>query len=338
MSKELKQKGTFLEYINNFRGFAMILIVAIHMYHELYETNPIAFKLLNIIFANSSVVFVFISGFLFQHLLTKYEYKSYLKRKFLFIILPYFFMSIPALILTLYDLPYAENHLDVSNFQSYNIIKKIILLISTGSHQAQLWFIPMIAIMFLFTIALKYIDKNPKFYLLLPLLLIVAVILGRHNYKPFLLFIYFLPVYMFGMFISRYKEKIFEKLTLTYIAILTLAFLILSALYYYTHDASLLLFQKLLMAVLSLLFLKQFPEFLKRFLQLIADYSFGIYFIHLYAYFLLTHIVHTVQMDFLFEGIFGFIFKLSSVLIISIGVIKLIRIIFGKRSRYIVGC
>ena len=41
-----------------------------------------------------TALFIFISGFLFQHLSKKFEYKNYLSKKWTNVILPYLFITV----------------------------------------------------------------------------------------------------------------------------------------------------------------------------------------------------------------------------------------------------
>jgi fucose 4-O-acetylase-like acetyltransferase len=91
---------SFLRYVHNFRGFAIILIVLSHLLGFLkWETGTENWQVIwNVIFRNGTVYFVFIAGFLFQHLSKKYEYRDYLKKKFSNVILPYLIISISAVL------------------------------------------------------------------------------------------------------------------------------------------------------------------------------------------------------------------------------------------------
>ena len=76
----VKPKREMLNYINVFRGLAILLILAGHTM-QIGEKgswiNNISFE----IFAGGTALFIFISGFLFQHLSAKFEYKNYLSKK-----------------------------------------------------------------------------------------------------------------------------------------------------------------------------------------------------------------------------------------------------------------
>ena len=70
-------EAKILNYINVFRGLAILLIVAGHTM-QFGEIGSLTQKLSVEIFAGGTALFIFISGFLFQHLSGKYEFKNYL--------------------------------------------------------------------------------------------------------------------------------------------------------------------------------------------------------------------------------------------------------------------
>ena len=69
------KKTKILNYINVFRGLAILLII---MGHTMQFGNPKS--LINMIncemICGGTALFIFISGFLFQHLAYKFEYKN----------------------------------------------------------------------------------------------------------------------------------------------------------------------------------------------------------------------------------------------------------------------
>src|ERR1035438_1198168 len=72
----------FLRYIHSFRALAIIFIVAAHCI-ALFDWASIPWQrhLVLSLIPNGTVFFVFIAGFLFQHLSYKFEYRRYLKSK-----------------------------------------------------------------------------------------------------------------------------------------------------------------------------------------------------------------------------------------------------------------
>ncbi len=90
-------KKEFINYIHNFRGIAIIFVVACHLLLN-WDKNSKVEEFLFVFWGNGTVLFVFIAGYLFQHLSKKFEYRNYLVKKFQNIILPYFIISVPIIV------------------------------------------------------------------------------------------------------------------------------------------------------------------------------------------------------------------------------------------------
>ena len=90
----------FVAHVHNFRGLAISLIVAVHCLSIFdWSASPGLERWLKILLLNATVFFLFIAGYLFQHLSARFHYPSYLQTKFRNVVLPYLVVSIPALIL-----------------------------------------------------------------------------------------------------------------------------------------------------------------------------------------------------------------------------------------------
>ncbi|MGM9994434.1 MAG: acyltransferase family protein [Candidatus Avigastranaerophilus sp.] len=92
--------------------------------------------------AGGTAIFVFIAGFLFQYLSDNFNYKVYLTKKFINVILPYIITCIPGALLCLFPvwaLPFSD----------LNIFIQIPCALLTGSYNGPTWYIPMTTIFFL---------------------------------------------------------------------------------------------------------------------------------------------------------------------------------------------
>ncbi len=82
-----KQKPTrFLPYLHNFRGIAILYIVAFHCWSSFgWGDHDLEKKVWNSLIVYGTVLFVFIAGFLFQHLNgqanSRFNFGTYLKKK-----------------------------------------------------------------------------------------------------------------------------------------------------------------------------------------------------------------------------------------------------------------
>ena len=86
------KKTKILNYINIFRGLAILLIIMGHTMQ--FGNSNSVINLLNCeMICGGTALFIFISGFLFQHLSGKYEFKNYMLKKWTNVIMPYLFVE-----------------------------------------------------------------------------------------------------------------------------------------------------------------------------------------------------------------------------------------------------
>src|SRR5687768_13791779 len=94
----------FLSYILNLRGVVIFIVVGVHARGNLSEwtDHEGALEFLATFFdareGNGTVMFIFIGGFLFQYIThNNFDFRKYIEKKFLFVILPYLLISIPII-------------------------------------------------------------------------------------------------------------------------------------------------------------------------------------------------------------------------------------------------
>lgn len=196
----------FLNYINNFRGIAIVFIVAGHCVDAFrWDDQREAEVILSSIFKNGTLIFVFISGFLFQHLSYKFKYTKYLITKFKNVVLPYIFLSIPAIILILYKPDFYDFR---GNTFGGGYPTKIMMFYITGKHITTYWFIPMICIYYLVSPFLVKLSSFKLFFYLLPFYILLSILIPRGG-SILYNFIHFFSVYVFGMFCKLHIDSIF---------------------------------------------------------------------------------------------------------------------------------
>jgi surface polysaccharide O-acyltransferase-like enzyme len=325
----------YLNYINNFRGLAILFIIITHVIAFFnYGNNELLSKTLFILFADATIFFVFISGFLFQHLSNKYEYRNYLNKKFRFVILPYIIISFPAII-----------YYAFINNESGSSIIKLIKLILTGGALPPTWFIPMIAIFFIISPLLIYIDKKPNLYkYIIPLSIIMSFIVPRGigiSQPVMQNACHFFSIYLIGMAGSRYKDLIFKN-SLKYmpgLISLVVAFTVLSIVYDINHILfnTVLYLSKLFSCFLLLTVLYKFDGSINKNFDLLAKYSFGLFFLHGYYIVIIQKFISMYKISINFN-IFYFILACGFVILVSMGSVFIIKKIFRNNSKYFVGC
>lgn len=341
----------FLNYINNLRGLVIIFIVGFHSFWLInWDTNSLLYDVLYSFFKGSSAYFLFIAGFLFQHLLKSYQYQNYLKKKFQYVILPYLLVSIPAIVKAVF---FANDGI----FKDYPSYLQVPLYYLSGLHVSPFWFIPMIVLFYLCSPLFAYLDKKRGFYWALPVLILLSQLVlrsrglafGNMNYSlltillaPLQSFVHFLSIYIFGMFCSHHKQALFEYLQ-RYIGWIILAFFGLFGLElfieehisYFEQNVS--YFKSLIFLLLILYVFQRYDTFLGKKLALIGEMSFGIFFLHEYV----NWVVWKIE-KFLFGGVMAGTFLNSLLLLaVSIGICMLLlgiaKRLFGRNSRLLVG-
>ncbi len=301
------KKTKILNYINVFRGLAILLIVAGHSM-QFGEIGSLTQKISVEVFAGGTALFIFISGFLFQHLSGKYEFRNYMSKKWTNVIQPYLWTAIPGILFCLY-LPLKYGNA----FDGLNPALQIPMMLSVGRvHNTPAWFIPMIFLFFLSSYALLKLEKKNLLYKYLPLMFLVTIFFPRVDVDynstlgltytqkylsylgyVFMGYVHFFSMYVFGMFCSAHKEVIDKFYTFRWLIIP----IMIGVAGVNVHSGMVGGFtngtlSKIFLTILVLGYLKHYDEWLlvheklNKVLDFIAKYSFGIFFVHWYLFFL----------------------------------------------------
>ena len=301
------KKTKILNYINVFRGLAILLIVAGHSM-QFGEIGSLTQKISVEVFAGGTALFIFISGFLFQHLSGKYEFKNYMSKKWTNVILPYLWTAIPGILFCfLYPLKYGNA------FDGLNPIFQIPMILSVGRvHNTPAWFIPMIILFFLSSWSLLKLEKKGWLYKIMPLMFLVTIFLPRVDVDynstlgltyiakyfaylkyVFMGYIHFFSMYVFGMYCSANKNIIDKFWNFRWLFIILM--LLCAGLNIYSgmnEGFTNGTVSKIFLTIIVLAYLKHYDEWLisrkklNKILDTIAKYSFGIFFVHWYIFFL----------------------------------------------------
>ena len=329
----------FLGYIHSFRALAILFIVAGHSidFFTWSEADSAIERLLRIFIGNGSVLFVFIAGYLFQHLAVKYQAKKHVIAKLKNVILPYFLVSIPAVAIFVFAIP--RETVWPGFYDNPQWLQAVYFYI-TGMHLAPLWFIPMITLFYLIAPLLVFADKNKHFYWVLPFTILLSCFVSRG--LPQQSFIHFFSVYLLGMFCSHHKvqvNNILKKLPL--LTMLALAIIGLAAFEFYYMQGTMTYINYLQKIIMSLFFLGLFIRWGEKadykIIHTIANASFGVFFIHSYV---LT--ASKLLMDQLLGGkvpgsLLLYPLTIIAILMSCVAIIVILQRILGKQISYLVG-
>lgn len=336
-----KESKKFISYIHHFRGIAILFVVACHLLLNWKEGSS-THKILDLLFGNGTVLFVFIAGYLFQHLTKELNYKDYLQKKLLNVIVPYFLVSVPIIVYRLYtnDVPESVTSF-FPGFLTWPAAKRVLYFVITGAHLQPLWFVPMITLFYLAAPFFFYIDRNPQWYYLLIVFVVLSLFIDR---EPFIdiprMFAHFFSVYLFGMFMSRYKEKFLEFASkyAWLITLLLFAVLVSNYIFYDTLRNPLNYVQKMLFCAFFIYWLWRFEKYVPSFISYLANISFGMFFLHYYAILIIKALYEKITGQGLPGTLLYWIVDYSLVVISTALVINIIKKIFPHRSRNLIGC
>jgi peptidoglycan/LPS O-acetylase OafA/YrhL len=350
----------FLPYLHFLRGVAILYVVGVHArgFASYWQTSPEVYHFMDTFSdpseGNGTTLFLFIGGFLFQHLTSKnFTFKKYLTQKFKVLIMPYLLISIPLIIIRLntgFESPSLPD-----DFNERSAIHKMGHFLLTGSHLPPFWFISTI-ILFYFTAPVLHAWDNHKFYAyVFPFILLACLFTYRpeHNANPFLSYLHFIPIYMLGMWTSYFKNRILsDDPKLFYILLFIYA--AMSAVeiagwvsvprhmtFEKVLDNGTLIFNFYLLKAIVLCFLwltffyrlrnKSFPT-----LELLGSYSFGLFFVHYFFISVSRKIFELNGIPFDFSIATYFIYFLL-ILVASVGTVYMIKKVTGPYSRNIIG-
>lgn len=307
----MNKSKNFLNYINIFRGLAILLIVAGHTM-QFGDNSSLIHKINCEIICGGTALFIFISGFLFQHLSGKFEYKNYLQKKWTNVILPYFTTSLVGI-----GFCFTHPQAYGNSFDGLNPLIQIPMFLTTGRiHNTPTWFIPMIVLFFFCSWGLLKLEQKGWLYKLLPLMFLITLICPRvdvdynsimnlsYTQKYFAClgyifngFLHFFSLYVFGMFCSKYKEVIdifYCKRLFLWLMMIGLSGF--DVYLNYNNIYTNFTVSKTILTMLILGYLKHYDEwimkkeFLNKALDITAKYSFGLFFVHWYWFFIYNQI------------------------------------------------
>lgn len=192
-----------VHFLDDLRGLAILIVVANHV-NDVVPLSSALGPIPDVLFRHINIVFIFVSGYLFQYLSGGFEYGSFLARKFRNVVTPYLIVSIPAVAIYLTGLKPVKD--GIGDPSDPLLAVKLLL---TGTHLGPLWFIPMIMSVFLISPLLIRLDRARAYLLILPALgLALAVGRPENNANPLQAAVFFLPVFLVGMMFARYREAV----------------------------------------------------------------------------------------------------------------------------------
>ncbi|WP_410318632.1 acyltransferase family protein [Klebsiella pneumoniae] len=110
-----------ISYIHYLRGIAAFFIVAIH-FNLFTNTETLSGRIFYYFLSEWTAIFVLISGFLFQHLVHKYKPKKFFINKLKNVLIPYFIISFPVILIFALKLKSDHPWLDLDELYSHSAL------------------------------------------------------------------------------------------------------------------------------------------------------------------------------------------------------------------------
>jgi hypothetical protein len=293
-------------------------------------------------FHSSTIYFIFISGFLVTHLKDRIVTTSYYKSKLKNVILPYILISIALLFVYSFF---------GSKTEAFTLLflKNSLIDILMGKVNFHFWYIPFITLIFLATPVLLKLNQKTMLYIapfmfLLPLLGTrtgIEITVGQY--------LYFFPIYIIGMLV-RLKLDTVQACISSYkywigaiflASLITLFLLLLNynlTTRYPYYFESLFYVNRLMIIFLFIGISGQISYNKYPLIGKIADYSFALYFIHgAIGIFIQPRLFGFLAQ---FEQHYWIPFSLLvtfCIILLCLFIIRITKLVFGKRSRLLIG-
>jgi len=138
---------------------------------------------------------------------------------------------------------------------------------------------------------------------------------------------------------SRYRNNYldFAKKNWILLSLVTIAVFILNFIFYDQYNNVLNYIQKMLLCCFFIYWLWKLGKFVPSFISVLAELSFGIFFVHYYVLLIVKAIYEKITRQPIPGNIFYWTIDLILILCGSVFIIKIIQKIFPKYSRNIVG-
>ncbi|UOG72797.1 acyltransferase [Hymenobacter tibetensis] len=327
------KKTQFLGYIHAYRALSALFIVAVHCPVLLTAADD---RIENVLLKGSTQLFLFMAGFIFQHLASKFEWKKYYLSKLQFIVLPYLFMNVPCILYRIFLGTSLEGKstLEIAKATAYSLL--------VGNQMITFWFVPVICIFYLLAPVLIKLDKDKRIYYFLPFFVGLSLYYTRAIVgNPLVYFIHFFSSYLLGMFFSRNKDQIF-LLSRKYFKGLVAVLLVIVAFEWQFPEVleeQLQYVQKSILGALLLYLFRRYETRVPKQAGAIADMSFGIYLIHGLVLFVLSYVLNCVMPGKrLTYDLENYLFAFGLVAGLTVAFILLVQRLLGRYSRYAIGC
>jgi surface polysaccharide O-acyltransferase-like enzyme len=338
-----------------FRGFAILFIVGVHSWAVPIFINANAktdagIKWVNtlneVLFHDSTLFFTLISGVLFSIILQSRGWETFYKSKLLNVVLPY------VLITLLYSaFVWGVDSVAFTQLELYEYLQLSLENILLGKGLFHLWYLPILALLFLLTPILVFVKDQGNLVWIFWLIVLAPLCVSR-AWPDFswMTVVYFMGAYSLGLYVGDNYQKtktLIDHHFATFVVLTVATTITLIALFHFESSnlgwvspkESIFYLQKLCMAALVLWLFERTITTVPFWLNVLANYAFPIYFLHgafLYLSIILLLAIGGDSFNALQITIAGLV-NLILILIFSTLIISGIKRVAGKKSRMLIG-
>lgn len=290
-----------LHFIDGFRGFSIIMVVAGHVCFALVNVTGDAFwpSFIENIATGDTALFVFISGVLFHHVfLQKWDFAKFMTGKVKGVYVPYLWVTafLVALQMTSGSFPYEISHFEWPRVYDFYTVYAFSLV--SGQAGVALWYVPFITIIFLMSPLFKcYSDASAQTRIVvLTAALLIGLTVNRPigNIDKFQAIAYNTFYYLMGIEFSLRRSEILAGLrkawTLPGLAVLLILLALMETMvqghkgdfgtWFAWHGFNWRYLEKVAFIFLGCAVFTQFPRLNGGPMKRLAEDSFGIFFVH----------------------------------------------------------
>ena len=348
-------KPSFLPHLHAFRGFAILSIVGAHAWSfMIFWTGSLdstglkgLFYTTETLFHGSTLFFAIISGLLFNKVLHVRGWKKFFSNKLSNVVLPYVVMTVvTTAAYWQYYIQTAEQDGNEANFL-HSILNNLLM----GQASIHFWYIPVLLVLFALTPVFQAIQRKIPWAIWI--LVLLPLIVSRSPFPDFIKiqsFVYFSGAYVLGMYLGTNYEQAMRWLTrrsrwIALVAALTSTVIFLQYASGYqpgelfSSRQTLFYIQKIALCLLVIHWFSHVEETLPKWLFVLGDYSFAIYFLHVNFIVLVIHLATPALEAGRSMGLIAGFGTLAYLAAISGSVLvtKLIKLIAGRHTRKLVG-
>jgi len=349
---------SFNQALHAFRGFAIINITAIHVFawpfyiirEKGYQIAPGFGKvdwIVGTMLHDSTLYFTFISGILFPIILKAKGYKRFFESKFKNVFLPYLVFTTLFTILSFFAPESQASSSVIAAF--FNFLGKLSINLLTGKALWIYWYIPILLVLYALTPFLEKFPSTPEGRVISGIIILLPLITSRvWPEVSWTNYVYFLGAYLLGLIIGQNYEKTLGIIAKYWLVLLLVAIVTTAQFFLYQEpitygfinlNESFWYVQKIAIAGLVLLWFERNIKQVPKWLDLLANYAFALYFLHMVFIMMYFGIFDALgfKLDDNLTVAISLMISYPIIMLACIGFIFGAKKIFGKYSRSIIG-